>query len=266
MGFVHLVDGKDDGHVGRYGVADGLLGLRHDVVVGSDDDDGDVGDLGASGTHGGEGFVARGVEEGDFAAVVERHVVGTDVLRDAAGLACNDVRLADVVEERRFTVVYVTHDGDDGCAGQEVFGVVGFLGNGLLHVGRYVVGFEPELFGHEVDGFGVHALVDADHDADAHAGGNDLGDGHVHHLGELVGGDEFGELEYFALGLGFAAFFLLAGLHLFALLLAVLGALRSLLLVGEACQCFLYLLGYVFFRHFGLHFLGLAVAVLLVFL
>ncbi len=65
-GLVHLVDGHDDGHVGGLGVVDGLNGLRHDAVVGGHDQDGDVGDLGAAGAHGGEGFVAGRVEEGDF--------------------------------------------------------------------------------------------------------------------------------------------------------------------------------------------------------
>ena len=38
------------------------------------------------------------------------------MLRDAAGLALGDVRLADRVEERRLAVVDVAHDGHDGRA------------------------------------------------------------------------------------------------------------------------------------------------------
>ena len=34
-----------------------------------------------------------------------------DVLCDAAGLACDNVGLADVVEQRGLAVVYVAHDG-----------------------------------------------------------------------------------------------------------------------------------------------------------
>ena len=83
---VDLVDRDDDRHVGGLGVVDRLVGLRHDAVVGGDDDHGDVGDLGAAGAHGGERLVARRVEEGDrLAAVVD--LVGADVLGDAAGLA-----------------------------------------------------------------------------------------------------------------------------------------------------------------------------------
>ena len=41
------------------------------------------------------------------------HLVGADVLGDAAGLALADVGLADRVEQARLAVVDVTHDGDD---------------------------------------------------------------------------------------------------------------------------------------------------------
>ena len=39
--------------------------------------------------------------------------VSADVLGDAAGLASGDVRLADHVEQRRFAVINMTHDGHD---------------------------------------------------------------------------------------------------------------------------------------------------------
>ena len=86
FGLVDLVDRHDDRHAGRLGVLDGFLGLRHHAVVGRHHQDHDVGGLRAARAHGGEGLVARGVEEGDHAAR-RFDVVGADVLRDAAGLA-----------------------------------------------------------------------------------------------------------------------------------------------------------------------------------
>ena len=68
VGLVDLVDGDDDRHARRLGVADGLDRLRHDAVVGRHHQHDDVGDLGAARAHGGEGGVAGGVDEGDLAA------------------------------------------------------------------------------------------------------------------------------------------------------------------------------------------------------
>ena len=105
-------------------VVDRLDRLRHDAVVGRDHDHGDVRDLGAAGAHGGERLVARGVEEGDrLVAVV--HLVGADVLGDAAGLAGRDLGLADGVEQRGLAVVDVAHDRDHRRALDQVLvGVV----------------------------------------------------------------------------------------------------------------------------------------------
>src|SRR5882724_9614266 len=54
IGFVDLVDRDDDRHVRGASVRDRLDGLRHDAVVGRDDQDDDVGHLGAPRAHGGE--------------------------------------------------------------------------------------------------------------------------------------------------------------------------------------------------------------------
>src|SRR5215203_1543656 len=112
---VHLVHGHDDRYVGSLGVVERLDGLRHDAVVGRDHEHRDVGHLGTAGTHGGERLVARGVDEGDravLALVGGVDLVGTDRLGDAAGLAREDVGLADRVEQSGLSVVDVTHDGD----------------------------------------------------------------------------------------------------------------------------------------------------------
>ena len=132
VGEVDLVDGDDDRHVGRARVRDRLLRLRHDAVVGGDDEDGDVGHLRAAGAHRGERLVARRVEERDLAAV-DVDLVGADVLRDAAGLGGDDARVADRVEQRRLAVVDVAHDRDDRRPRLEgVIRVVELLGLLLL--------------------------------------------------------------------------------------------------------------------------------------
>ena len=88
---IHLIDGKNDRHTGQRGVRDSLLSLRHDTVIGCDDDDDDIGHLGSTSTHGGKGLVSGSIDEGELASSLEGHSVGTDVLGDTTRLTGDDV-------------------------------------------------------------------------------------------------------------------------------------------------------------------------------
>ena len=192
---VALVDGDEEGDFRRLGVADGLLRLRHDRVVRRHNDDGEVGDLCTAGTHGRESLVTRGVDEGHPRTVLQLDAVRTDVLRDAAGLTVDDIGVADVVEQGGLSVVDVAHDRDDWWAGDEVVLAVHFHIDGLLHFCGDKVHAIAKLFGDDADGLFVQALVDRNHHAQRHAGGNDLVDGDVHHRGQFRGCHKFGQLQ-----------------------------------------------------------------------
>ena len=53
-------------------------------------------------------------------------LVGTDVLGDAAVLACHNLGVADGIQQAGLTVVNVTHDGDNRRTCLEVFVAFGF--------------------------------------------------------------------------------------------------------------------------------------------
>ena len=165
---VDLVDGHDDRHVGRVGVADGLDGLGHDAVVGGHHQDHDVGHLGTTGTHGREGLVAGGVDERDRVAL-PLDLVGADVLGDATGLAGHDVGRADAVEQQGLAVVDVAHDGDDRRAGPQLR---------LVHLLVVVV----EELGQQL-GLALLARIDQS-DLGAELGGEQLD----HVVGQRLGG------------------------------------------------------------------------------
>ncbi len=109
---VDLVDRHDDRNAGRLGVVDRFDRLRHDAVVSGNHEDRDIGGLRTACTHRREGGVAGGVDEGDLLAVM-LDLIGTDMLRDAAGFAADHVGIADGVEQRGLAVVDMAHDGDD---------------------------------------------------------------------------------------------------------------------------------------------------------
>ena len=93
-----------------------LLSLRLDAVVCGHYDDYDIGNLGSARSHRSKGLMARGVDESDLPAVFLDHIRAY-VLRDAARFAACDARVTDIIEQARFTVIDVSHNGDDGRSG-----------------------------------------------------------------------------------------------------------------------------------------------------
>ncbi len=143
--FVHLVDGDDDRNVRRLDVRDRFLRLRHDAVVGRDDQDRDVGDFRTARAHRGERFVTGRIDERDL-AIVSLDGVRADLLRDAAGLAARDVGLTDLIEQRRLAVVDVAEHRDDRRTRRQHLRLVLFLLDRDFFAGLFDDRVEPESF------------------------------------------------------------------------------------------------------------------------
>ena len=120
-GQIHFIHGDDDTNAGGFGVLNGFDRLRHDAVIGGDDEYRDVGDVSTASPHSGKGRVAGGVEEGDSARIhIDR--ISADMLGDAAGFARDHFGVADAIEQRGFAVVNMAHKGDDRWTDFEIFG------------------------------------------------------------------------------------------------------------------------------------------------
>ena len=63
--------------------------------------------------------MARGIQEGDL-TIIHVDAVGADVLCNAAGLTRCYVCMTDGVQNGGLTVVNVTHNDNDRCAGHEI--------------------------------------------------------------------------------------------------------------------------------------------------
>src|SRR5690606_40505230 len=108
---VLLVVSENQRHTGRLGVTDRFLGLWHDAVVISDNDNNNVSSLGTACTHCRKGSVARGIEERDH-ALVSFYVVCTDMLGNAATFARRYLCGRNVVEQRGLAKVNETDASD----------------------------------------------------------------------------------------------------------------------------------------------------------
>ena len=124
---------------------------------------------------------------------VRLDLIGADVLGDAAGLAGDDVGLADGVEQRGLAVVDVAHDGDDRrtrTAGprrrrrvEQAFLDVGF-GDAAYRV--------ADFLDDELGGVGVDHVVACMHLALLHQELDDVDGAFGHAVGEFLDGDRLG--------------------------------------------------------------------------
>ena len=238
-GLIHLVHCHDNLDVCSLGVVDGLDGLGHDAVVGSNHQNGDIGHVGTAGTHGGERLVARGIQEGDE-AVVDLDLICTDGLRDAAGLACGNVGLADGIQNTGLAVVNVAHNANHRGTLHQILLRILFLGeqallNGHMH---FVLDLCVELLCQQRSGIKIDHIVDGVHLAHLHELGNDLAGLLLQAGSQLADGDLVGDHH---LQLGVAGLFQLDALQalelglaltLLELLALALTALGELLLVA----------------------------------
>src|SRR4029453_17019411 len=163
----------------------------------------DVRDLRSASTHGRERLVARRVEERDEPSARQCDVVRADVLRNAASLAGDDVRFADVVEERRLPMVDVAHDSNDRRPRLEVLGFVRFDPlPGVRGVLLLADGLEPELTGDQFDLIEIESLVDRDHQTQVlERESDDLRRWDLEDLRKLADGDEFVDVNGLPLAL-----------------------------------------------------------------
>jgi hypothetical protein len=161
--FIHLIDGDDDSAVRGFGVADGFDGLRHDAIIRGDDENDNIRHRSAASAHGREGGVPRSVDDGDLFAFVF-FLIGADGLANAARLVACDIAMTDGVDEGRFAMVDVAHDGHDWRSFDEIFRIVVNLQLVKVLLIHHDLFLEVvvELQADGADGFVIEHLVDGD--------------------------------------------------------------------------------------------------------
>ncbi len=173
---------------------DRLDRLRHHPVVRGDHQHHDVGHVRASGAHRRKGGVAGRVQEGDALAVLQPHLIGADVLRDAAVLARHHVGGAERVQQAGLAMVDVAHDGHHRRSRQKVVVDVLAADEPCFDVGlRHALDRVAELRRHQLGGVGIDHVVDLQHQPLAHEELDDLDPAGGHAAGQLLHGDHVGD-------------------------------------------------------------------------
>ena len=170
-----------------------LFGLRHDTVIRGHNQNHDIGNRGTTCTHRRKGGVPRGIQEGHQTGI-RLHLIGANVLGNAASLTRGHTGFTDVVEQGGLTMVNVTHDRHHRRTRFAVQGVHIDFADFLEQVFLFVLGadrngFVTHFLDHQLGGVLIQAFIDGGHHAHAHQNLDQFGSLDGHALGQITHGD-----------------------------------------------------------------------------
>ena len=174
-----------------------FLGLRHHAVIGGHHQDNDIRGIGAARTHGGKRGVTGGIKESNFAAR-GFHTISADMLGNATRFAGYHFGIADIVEQRGFAVINVTHDGHHRRAAGHIHDIAFRFGHHLLFQLIFLeqdIGV-PQFFGDQRRGFLIEQLVDGHHRAHLHHHFDQIAGLDAHFLRQIAHGNRFGNTHF----------------------------------------------------------------------
>ncbi len=174
--FIDFIDGNQNRHFGVFRMVNRFNGLRHDTVVGCDNNNGNIRQLRTARTHGGKSFMPRRIEERDLFTFIT-NLIRTDTLRDAARFVCRDIRFPKRIQKCCLPVVDMPHDGDDR---RTIFKITRIIGCRYIfrRIGRFFR-FDDrntKFIGKKKRRIGIHILINRCHDAELHEAHNHLTD------------------------------------------------------------------------------------------
>ncbi len=113
--------------------------------------------------------MSGGIEECDV-LTVDVYLISTDMLCDAACLACGNMSISDAVEDRGLTVVNVTHNDYNRAAGLEIcIVIVGIVDKTLLNGNdNFLLYLCAHFLSYERSCIEVDLLIDGSHYTQLH--------------------------------------------------------------------------------------------------
>ena len=149
-------------------MADGFYRLRHDTIISGDNQHHHIGHRCTTRAHGGEGFMARCINEGYAVPGGDRDLISANMLGDATRFMGDNIGLAQRIQQAGLAVIHMAHDGDHGRTRQQ-FGISvlrAFQADfdiGFTHALHAMAEFLHDQFGR----IGIDILRQRRHDAHA---------------------------------------------------------------------------------------------------
>ncbi len=182
-----------------------LLGLVFHPVICSNNQDNNICHLGTTGTHFSKGSMARSIEE-YHVALAGTHIIGSNMLGNAAGLTQSHISFTNGVQDRCLAMVNMTHDCYNRRPGQRFTPNFLFLFFHLHDIDLFsncLFHFITEICCYKSGGINIQDLVNRGHNPKLHEFCDNLVDLYRHPVGQVANADGFKNLYSLLNCLGF---------------------------------------------------------------
>ncbi len=160
-GLIHFVNCNNDADLCCFCMMDCLNRLRHDTIIRSNDQNRDICCHGTAGTHCRKSLMAGRIQKGNHSSV-HIHLIGTNMLRNAAGFTFCDIGMTNSIQQTGFTMVNMTHDHDNRRTRDQVFLFVITVVNNLFFNGDldFFFHFGVKLHSHQGSRVKINLIID----------------------------------------------------------------------------------------------------------
>ena len=145
-----------------------LFCSRHHRVISCDDNDCDISNLSTTSTHSGKCLMTRSIKECNLLSVLQSNTISTNMLSDTTSLTSNHIRIADMVKQRCFTMVYVSHYCNDWSTRTQVVLIINHLAYSFLNLCTDIFSLKAEFISNHVNSLCIKTLINRNHNTDTH--------------------------------------------------------------------------------------------------
>src|SRR5690606_10044899 len=149
------VDSKHNWNTSCLSMAYRLLSLWHHIIISCNYDDGHISYLSTTCTHRRKGLVTRCIKEGDFLTIFQGYTIGTNVLCNTSTLSGNYILFTDIIQQRCFTVVNVTHHSNNWSSWLKIFRLINIVLLSILKINCYKLNFVSKLISNDCKCFSI---------------------------------------------------------------------------------------------------------------
>jgi len=107
---IYFIDSDNDRNACRFSMINSFFSLRFHPFISGNYNDRYIGNIGTPSSHCRKSFMSRSIKESNF-IFINLNLISSNMLSDTTCFTCHYIGIAYIIQNRSFTMVYMTHNG-----------------------------------------------------------------------------------------------------------------------------------------------------------